>query len=80
MKGLILVFVDTDRFSLQKGSEHLTSYMFNKKTIDHLFCNVCGVESFAKGVTFPKVAINVRCLDDIDIGALTPKPFNGKDL
>ncbi len=80
MKGLLLNFIDKDKFKLLKGSEDLTEYNFNKKTIRHLFCKHCGVESYGEGVTFPKVAINVRCLDGIDLDSLTLTPFNGKDL
>ncbi len=79
-KGLILNFVEKDKFKLLKGAEHLSDYRFNKKSIRHLFCNICGVQSFAEGVTFPKACINVRCLDGVDTSTLTITPFNGKDL
>jgi len=79
-KGLILNFVDKDKFTLLSGKEHLVEYNFSKKAIRHLFCKACGVESYAEGVTFPKAAINVRCLDDVDIKTITITPFNGKDL
>jgi hypothetical protein len=26
----------------------------------------------------PMAAVNVRCVDDIDLGALQPKPFDGR--
>jgi hypothetical protein len=80
MKGFILTFVDTAAFTLLSGKEHLTEYLFNKKAIRHLFCNVCATESFGEGINFPKVAINVRCLDDIDLDSLAPKAVNGKDF
>ena len=42
----------------------------------------CGIESFARG-TAPDgkemVAINVRCLDGVDVKSLTLMPFNGRD-
>lgn len=79
-KGLLLDFVDKDKFKLLSGSENQSEYLFNKKAIRHLFCSTCGVQSFAEGVTFPKVAINVRCLDDVDISSLKLVPYNGKDL
>ena len=79
-KGLFLNFVDKDKFKLLTGKENLTEYLFNKKSIRHLFCRTCGVQSFAEGVTFPKVSINVRCLDGIDISKLILTPYNGKDL
>ncbi len=79
-KGLLLNFVDQEKFKLLSGEENLTEYNFNKKTIRHLFCKTCGVESFARGATFPKVSINVRCLDEVDTSTLIITPYNGKDL
>lgn len=78
-KGLLLNFVEKDKFKLLSGEKELTDYRFNKKAIRHLFCRTCGTQSFSEGVTFPKIAINVRCLDDVDISKLTLTHFNGKD-
>lgn len=80
--GSILSFVPADSFTLLSGEEDLTDYQFNKKVIHHLFCKVCGVQSFSRGVSpdgAPTVAVNVRCLDDIDLDSLNPQKFNGKD-
>ncbi len=79
-KGLLLNFVDKDVFTLLRGEDQLVEYLFNKKTIRHLFCRICGTQSFAEGVTFPKAAINVRCLDGVDLDSLTLTPYNGKDI
>lgn len=82
MKGLLLTFVEPEAFRLTAGSEsELTDYQFNKKTIHHLFCPTCGVESFARGQNREGkalYAINVRCLDEIDLSALTLIPIDGK--
>ena len=79
-KGLLLSFVDRDKFTLQSSEDMLIEYFFNKKSIRHIFCRVCGVQPFAEGVTFPQVAINIRCLDDADIEALPREKYDGKDL
>jgi hypothetical protein len=79
-KGFILWFVDNAAFTLEQGADTLTSYQFNKKQIDHVFCKQCGTQSFARGVAFPQVAINVRCLDNIDVNALTTTEYNGKEV
>jgi len=68
-KGFLLSFVTPDAFTLLAGDGELTEYQFNKHVIHHVFCKTCGIKSFAygKGQTGEMVAINLRCLDDIDI-------------
>ncbi len=82
-KGSLLTFVPRDRFKLLSGEASLRDYQFNHKIIHHLFCTTCGIGSFARGVMpdgTEMAAINVRCLDDVEIDALTPTPFDGKSL
>lgn len=82
-KGFILEFVPAEQFTLLSGDKTLTEYRFNKKVIAHLFCKVCGVQSFGRGTGRDgqaTVAVNVRCLDDVDFLALHPKEFDGKNM
>lgn len=82
-RGLLWAFVTPDRFTPRPPEIALSDYQFGKKTIHHLFCPSCGVESFARGRTpdgRDMVAINVRCLDDVDMSALKPTPFDGRSL
>jgi hypothetical protein len=83
-RGALWTFVPAEQFTLRSGGEDLRDYQFAKKVIHHLFCKTCGIGSFSRGRS-PKdgremIAVNVRCLDDIDIAALTPVPFDGKSL
>ncbi len=82
-RGSLLGFTTPDRFTLAKGEDVLTEYRFNTRNIRHLFCKVCGMESFARG-TGPDgaemVAVNVRCLEGVEPGALAPMPFDGRNL
>jgi hypothetical protein len=80
-KALLLTFVPQEKFKLLSGESELSDYQFNHHVIHHLFCKSCGTQSFSRAVApdgKAMVALNVRCLDDIDIGALTLTPFDGR--
>jgi hypothetical protein len=81
MRGSILVFTPAENFVLQQGAGDLTAYRFNSKTIEHLFCASCGMESFARGVMpdgTKMAAVNVRCLEGVDLDAIKPRQVDGR--
>lgn len=78
--GSRLAFAPRDAFTLVRGEDALTEYTFNSGTVRHLFCATCGIESFAYGQMpdgTPMVAINVNCLDGVDVFAISPRHFDG---
>ena len=82
-RGALWTFVKPEQFALRSGEDALVQYQFNKKVIRHLFCDTCGVEAFARGVApdgSEMVAINIRCLEGVDLSTLTLTPFNGRAL
>lgn len=82
-QGWLIQFAKGEAFKLLSGRENLTEYRFNTKHIEHVFCKTCGIESFAKGKSpdgSDSIAINVRCLDDVDVKTLPIIEFNGKAL
>ena len=82
-QGTVLGFTLPGKFKLLKGEDNLTDYQFGKKNIHHLFCKTCGVKSYAKGTAPDGTemrAINVRCLDGVDLETLSPKKFDGASL
>lgn len=79
--GYVLSFVPGAQFKLLSGEDALSSYHFNKKQIDHQFCKHCGVRSFARGKKpdgTPMFAINLRCLEGVDLKSLNIKQVDGK--
>ena len=79
--GSVLVFAPKDDFRLLSGEGDLTEYRFNTGTIRHLFCKVCGIESFAYGKGrdgAEMAAINVNCLDGVDPRTLSVTFYDGK--
>lgn len=67
-KGFVLAFVSPDAFRQTKEGPQ-TAYTFNTHKITHLFCETCGVQSFARGEApngQPMVAVNIRTLTDTE--------------
>lgn len=81
--GTLLAFVPTTAFHLESGEDALRDYRFNQQVIAHLFCTTCGIKPFARGAMpdgTPMIAVNVRCLDNVDVGALAVQHFDGASL
>jgi hypothetical protein len=81
-KGSLLWFVPRDSLKVSTKNEAGTgSYTFNKHVIKHRFCKTCGIHPYGEGVD-PKgnrmAAINVRCLDAVDLDALKIMQFDGR--
>ncbi len=82
-RGWLLTFVPTAAFRLIQGEDALTDYQFNKKMIHHTFCKTCGTASFGRGSDGngnEMIAINVRCLDDVEVKSLTISEYDGKNI
>ena len=55
-------------FKLLSGANVLQEYRFNTKTAIHLFCSVCGVQSYYSPRSNPDgYAITFECLDNNDV-------------
>lgn len=81
--GYVLTFLPAASFELVAGREALTDYQFGRKHIHHTFCSRCGVRPFSHGNApdgREMYAVNLRCLDDVDLGALQIDSFDGKRL
>ena len=80
-KGTLMWFVPHDKLHLLTPDENASTYMFNKHVIKHRFCPICGIHPYGEG-TDPKgnriAAINVRCLEDIDLASVSVTHFNGR--
>jgi hypothetical protein len=82
-KGSLLWALPREKMRLVTRPEAMTTYTFNKHAIRHHFCPICGIHPFAEGKGpdgKPMAAVNVRCLEGVDIDVLEVKPFNGRAL
>ena len=79
-KGFLHLIVAPEQFELLSGEDALSTYQFNTGTAKHIFCRHCGIHSFYVPRSDPdKIDVNVRCLDDIDLTAITVLPFDGRN-
>jgi len=79
-KGFLHLIVPRDAFELLRGADALTTYRFNTGTARHTFCATCGIHPFYVPRSDPdKIDVNVRCLDGVDLAALTIHPFDGQN-
>jgi hypothetical protein len=81
-KGLHFVFLAPNSFQLRAGEENLREYLFNKHAIRHQLCVDCGVDVFARGKRpdgTEVVALNVSCIDGIDLSKIAMTPIDGRN-
>ena len=82
-KGSLLWFVPREKLRLLTPENAASTYMFNKHVIKHRFCAVCGIHPYGEGRD-PKgnatAAVNIRCLEGIDLAAIPTKQYDGRAL
>lgn len=82
-KGSLLWFVPRTQLTLLTPESNLSTYTFNQHVIRHRFCPTCGMHPFGEGTGpdgTPMAAINLRCVDDVDLDTLTVQHFDGRAL
>jgi hypothetical protein len=82
-KGSLLWFVPREKLRLLTPEETASTYTFNKHVIKHRFCPTCGIHPYGEGVD-PKgnrmAAINIRCLEGIDLASVPVQNFDGRSM
>jgi hypothetical protein len=82
-KGAPLWFVPRGALRLLTPEAALGSYSFNRHIIRHRFCTNCGIHCFGEGVDpkgNPMAAINMRCLESIDLDSIPLRHFDGRSM
>jgi hypothetical protein len=80
-KGYLLWFVPKEKFKLLTPESNMATYIFNKKVIRHHFCPTCGCAPFGFGSDTKMgetAAINVRCLEGIELSNIKRNHFDGR--
>lgn len=80
-KGALMWFVPLDKMALRSGDDAMSTYTFNKHVIKHRFCATCGIHAFGEGVDQKgnaMAAININCLENIDLAAIPVQHYDGR--
>lgn len=81
--GALLWFVPQAALRLKSPPGSAATYTFNRGTILHRFCPNCGMHVYGEGkdpAGNAVAAINVRCIDDVDLATLPRDHFDGRSL
>ena len=82
-KGSLLWFVPRSALKLKTPEDKMATYTFNKHVIQHHFCPRCGIHPFGEG-SAPNgdkmAAVNVRCIEGVEIESLKVQHYNGRDI
>jgi len=82
-KGSLLWFVPSEQLHLHAAENDLGTYTFNKHVIKHRFCRTCGIHPFGEGVDAKgnqTAAVNIRCLEGIELDKVPVQHFDGRSL
>lgn len=80
-RGSLHWFVPRAALSLKTPEADLASYTFNRHMIQHRFCANCGIHAFGEGqdpAGNAMAAVNIRCLADVDLDAVSVQHYDGR--
>lgn len=79
-RGHLLAFGPESNFKLLSDDKELSDYQWGKKNIHFFFCKTCGCSPFSRATTpkGPGVAVNARCLENIELEKIPVVNFDGK--
>jgi len=77
-KAYLHWIIPAEDFRLVTPAAEVATYSFNTGVAKHHFCPTCGCAPYYIPRSDPdKIDVNVRCLDGIDLAALTIDTFDG---
>jgi hypothetical protein len=81
--GAILTFMPRSDVKLEAAPDAMATYTFNKHVIQHKFCKKCGIKVIGEGKD-PKgneiTAINIRCIEGLDLEKIPLQHYDGRSL
>lgn len=66
-KNAVMVMVDKENITIDKGADNLTEYKFNTKVAAHYFCKTCGIYTHHKKRRDDNFGFNLGCVDGLSM-------------
>lgn len=88
-RGALWAYYTPAQFKLTTPVENVATYQWQSRMVKLHFCGTCGCTTFNESPDFstgeadfdnPKIAINIRILDDFDVDAVPVTVLDGKNL
>jgi len=82
-RGSLLWFVPREELHLLTPEDASQVYLFNKHMIQHRFCTTCGIHPYGEGKSpdgRATAAVNIRCIEGIDLAAIPVTHYDGRAL
>ncbi len=80
-KGTLMWVASCEKLRLLTPEDTASTYTFNKHVIKHRFCPVCGIHPYGEGTDtqgHAMAAINIRCIEGIDLEAIPVQHYDGR--
>lgn len=83
-RGGLLWFGPREALVLKTPESDVSTYTFNKHHIQHHFCSTCGIAPYGEAddprTGARMLALNVRCLPELDLATLKVSTYDGASL
>lgn len=82
-KGVLMWFVPRQNMRLLTPDDAASTYLFNKHLIKHRFCPTCGIAPYSEGEApngDAMAAINIRCIEGIELEAIPVTHYDGRAI
>jgi hypothetical protein len=88
-RGALWAYYKPVQFRLTTPPGQIATYLWNTRTVKSHFCGTCGCSTFNESPDWssgtpdfdnPKVAVNARLIEDLDLEAIPVVVIDGKTL
>lgn len=82
--GALWGYYPPEQFRLIAAPDVIPTYQWGGKIIKHHFCGTCGCGTYTESLDWetgdPRISINARLLDDIDVASIPIEEVDGRNL